>query len=206
MGEEEEGRGGPPLPTLLRAPPPRRSGRRAPRVRPARSRGSLQRRGGLGDKASTADDELRAIDCDAGGAGGAPAALAPNGGDRATKLVGHPDAFVTDEVERATAEATASRKDVRTVQFDTILNEPPVIIIQMGVNTCLPESVPRVIPHLETQITDTSSVQNNIKSGSPGICSNISPGSSICTYRLQSDMSPQNHKEQFYTLNITSSI
>jgi len=33
VGEEEEGRGGPPLPALLRAPPPRRSGRRAPRVR-----------------------------------------------------------------------------------------------------------------------------------------------------------------------------
>ena len=111
MGKEEEGRGGPPLPALLRAPPHRRSGRRAPRVRPARGRGSLQRRGGLGDKASAADNELRAIDYDAGGVGGAPAAPAPNGGDRATKLVGHPDAFETDEVERATAEATASRKE-----------------------------------------------------------------------------------------------
>ena len=30
---------------------------------------------------------------------------------------------------------------VRTAQFDTILNEPLVIIIQMRVNTCLPESV-----------------------------------------------------------------
>jgi len=27
---------------------------------------------------------------------------------------------------------------VRTAQFDTILNEPPVIITQMRVNTCLP--------------------------------------------------------------------
>ena len=95
---------------------------------------------------------------------------------------------------------------VRTTQFDTILNEPLIIITQMKVNTCWPESMPRVIPHLETRITDTSSVQNNMESSSPGICSNIYPGSSICTYRLQSDMSPQNHKEQFYTLNITSSI
>src|SRR6185503_19285657 len=55
-------------------------------------------------------------------------------------------------------------------QFDTILNEPSVIIIQMRVNTCLPESVPRVIPHLETQTTDKSFIQNNIKSGSPGMC------------------------------------
>ena len=62
---------------------------------------------------------------------------------------------------------------VRIAQFDTILNEPSVIIIQMRVNTCLPESVPRVIPHLETRITDTSFIQNNIKSGSPGMCSNI---------------------------------
>ena len=45
---------------------------------------------------------------------------------------------------------------VRTVQFNTILNEPSVIIFRMGVNTCLPESVPRVTPHLETRITDTS--------------------------------------------------
>ena len=67
--------------------------------------------------------------------------------------------------------------DVRTAQIDTILNEPPVIIIQMRVNTCLPESVPRVIPHLETRITDTSFIQNNIKSGSPGMCSNMHPGS-----------------------------
>ena len=59
---------------------------------------------------------------------------------------------------------------VRIAQFDTILNEPPVIIIQMRVNTCWPESMPRVIPHLETRITDTSSVQNNIKSGSPSTC------------------------------------
>ena len=66
---------------------------------------------------------------------------------------------------------------VRTAQFDTILNEPSVIIIQMRINTCLPESVPRVIPHLETRITDTSFIQNNIKSGSPGMCSNIRPGS-----------------------------
>jgi len=66
---------------------------------------------------------------------------------------------------------------VRTAQFDTILNELPVIIIQMRVNTCLPESVTHVIPHLETRITDTSFIQNNIKSGSPGMCSNIRPGS-----------------------------
>ena len=59
-------------------------------------------------------------------------------------------------------------KSVRTAQFDTILNEPPVIITQMRVNTCLPESVPHVIPHLETRITDTSFIQNNIKFGSPG--------------------------------------
>ena len=31
---------------------------------------------------------------------------------------------------------------VRTTQFDTILNEPPVIIIQIKVNTYWPESVP----------------------------------------------------------------
>ena len=66
---------------------------------------------------------------------------------------------------------------MRTIQFDTILNEPPVIITQMRVNTCLPERVPRVIPHLETRITDTSFIQNNIKSGSPGMCSNIRPES-----------------------------
>ena len=66
---------------------------------------------------------------------------------------------------------------MRTAQFDTILNEPPVIIIQMRVNTCLPESVPRVIPHLETRITNTSFIQNNIKSSSPGMYSNIRPES-----------------------------
>ena len=81
---------------------------------------------------------------------------------------------------------------VRTAQFDTILNEPPVIVIQMRVNTCLSERVPRVIPHLETRITDTSFIQNNIKSGSPGMCSNIRPGFSICTYRLQTNTSPNN--------------
>ena len=84
---------------------------------------------------------------------------------------------------------------VRTAQFDTILNEPPVIIIQMRVNTCLPESVTRVIPHLETRITDTSFIQNNIKSGSPGMCSNIHPGSAYahtvynrihCQYSIKS--------------------
>ena len=41
----------------------------------------------------------------------------------------------------------------------------------------MPESVPRVISHLETRITDTSFIQNNIKSGSPGMCSNIRPES-----------------------------
>ena len=56
------------------------------------------------------------------------------------------------------ATGASRRPGVRTAQFDTILNEPPVIIIQMRVNTCWPESVPRVIPHLETRITDTSSV------------------------------------------------
>ena len=66
---------------------------------------------------------------------------------------------------------------VRTAQFDTILNEPPVIIIQMRVNTSLPKSMPRVIPHLETRITEMSFIQNNIKSGSPGMCSNIRPES-----------------------------
>ena len=95
---------------------------------------------------------------------------------------------------------------MRTAQFDTILNEPPVIIIQMRVNTCLPESVPRVIPHLETRITDTSSVQNNIKSGSPGMCSNICPGSSICTYRLQSNTLPMTHKKQFYITRLRDLI
>ena len=45
---------------------------------------------------------------------------------------------------------------VRTAQFHTILNKPSVIIIQMRINTYLPESMPRVIPHLETRITDTS--------------------------------------------------
>ena len=42
-----------------------------------------------------------------------------------------------------------------TAQFNTILNEPSVIIFQIRVNMCLPESVPRVTPHLETRITDT---------------------------------------------------
>ena len=56
---------------------------------------------------------------------------------------------------------TTPAKAVRTVQFDTILNESSVIIIQMRVNTCLPKSVPRVIPHLETRTTDTSFIQNN---------------------------------------------
>ena len=104
----------------------------------------------------------------------------------------------------AVAESARERGDrdgnVRTAQFGTILNESSLIIIQMRVNTCLPESVPHVIPHLETRITDTSFIQNNIKSGSPGMCSNIRPGFSICTYRLQSDTSPQNHKEQFFLL------
>jgi len=66
---------------------------------------------------------------------------------------------------------------MRTAQFNTILNEPPAIIIQMRINMYLPESVPRVIPHLETRITDTSFAQNNIKSGSPDMCSNIRPES-----------------------------
>ena len=66
---------------------------------------------------------------------------------------------------------------VRTTQFNTILSKPPVIIFHMRVNTCMPESVPRVIPHLETQITDTLFIQDNIKSGSPGMCSNIRPES-----------------------------
>ena len=95
---------------------------------------------------------------------------------------------------------------MRTAQFDTILNEPPVIIIQMRVNTCLSESVPRVIPHLETRITNTSSVQNNIKSGSPGMYSNIRPGSIICTYRLQSNTLPMTHKEQFYITRLRDLI
>ena len=95
---------------------------------------------------------------------------------------------------------------VRTAQFNTILNEPPIIIIQMRVNTCLPESVPRVIPHLEIRITDTSFIQNNIKSGSPGMCSNIRPESAYAYTVLQSNTSPIFHKEQFYILNITSSI
>ena len=62
---------------------------------------------------------------------------------------------------------------VRTAQFDTILNESPVIIIQMRVNTYLLESVPRIIPYLKTRIIDTSFIQNNIKSGNPGMYSNI---------------------------------
>jgi hypothetical protein len=37
---------------------------------------------------------------------------------------------------------------VKTVQFNTILNEPPIIIIKMRANTRSPESVPRVNPHL----------------------------------------------------------
>ena len=45
---------------------------------------------------------------------------------------------------------------VRTAQFNTILSEPPVIIFQIRVNTCLPESMPRVTSHLETRITDMS--------------------------------------------------
>ena len=94
-------------------------------------------------------------------------------------------------------ETLALIRVVRTAQFDTILNKPPVIIIQMRVNTCLPESVPRVIPHLETRITGTSFIQNNIKSGSPGMCSNIHPGSSICTYRLQSDHRHRTTKSSF---------
>ena len=95
---------------------------------------------------------------------------------------------------------------MRTAQFDTILNEPPVILIQMRVNTCFLESVPHIIPHLETRITDTSFIQNNIKSGSPGMCSNIRPGFSICTYRLQSNTSPKNHKEQFYITRVRNLI
>ena len=95
---------------------------------------------------------------------------------------------------------------VRTVQFDTILNEPSVIIIQMRVNTCLPESVPRVIPHLETRITDTSFIQNNIKSGSPGMCSNIRPESAYAHTVYKSNTSPRIHKEQFYTIRVHSLI
>ena len=49
----------------------------------------------------------------------------------------------------------AANLRVRTAQFNTILNEPPVIVFQMRVNTCMPESVPRVTSHLETRITDT---------------------------------------------------
>ena len=64
---------------------------------------------------------------------------------------------------------------VGIAKFDTILNEPAIIIIQMRVNTCLPKNVPRVIPHLETRITDTSFIQNNIKSGSPTISFGIVP-------------------------------
>ena len=91
---------------------------------------------------------------------------------------------------------------MRTAQFNTILNEPSVIIIQMRVNTCLPESVPRVIPHLETRITDTSFIQNNIKSGSPGMCSNIHPGSAYAHTVLQSNTLPLFHKEQFYITKV----
>ena len=97
-------------------------------------------------------------------------------------------------------------KSVRTAQFNIILNESPVIIIRMRVNMCLPESVPRVIPHLETRITYTSFIQNNIKSGSPGMCSNIRPGFSICTYRLQTNTEPKNHKEQFYITRLRDLI
>ena len=60
--------------------------------------------------------------------------------------------------------------DVRTVQFDIILDKLSVIIINMRVNTRSSESMPRVNPHLKTQTTDTSFAQNNIKSGSPGTC------------------------------------
>ena len=98
---------------------------------------------------------------------------------------------------------------VRTAQFDTILNEPPVIIIQMRVNTCLPESVPRVIPHLETQITDTSFIQNNIKSDSPDMCSNIRPESAYAhtIYNRIHRQNPQRGviQNQSLKLNITSS-
>jgi len=52
--------------------------------------------------------------------------------------------------------ASDEPQTVRTVQFNIILNEPPVIIFQMRVNTYLPESVPRITPHLDTRITDTS--------------------------------------------------
>ena len=73
----------------------------------------------------------------------------------------------------------AARSDARvgTAQFNIILNESSVIIIQIRVNMCLLESVPRIIPHLETRTTDTLFIQNNIKSGSPGMCSNIRPES-----------------------------
>ena len=90
--------------------------------------------------------------------------------------------------------------------FDTILNESPVIIIQMRVNTCFPESVPRVISHLETWITDTSFIQNNIKSGSSGMCSSIRQKSAYAHTVLQSNTSPIFHKEQFYIIRVHSLI
>ena len=83
----------------------------------------------------------------------------------------------TKQILGSLHETSALIPVVTTAQFDTILNEPPVTVIQMRVNTCLPESVPRVIPHIETRITDTSFIQNNIKSGNPGMCSNIHPES-----------------------------
>ena len=102
-------------------------------------------------------------------------------------------------------------KNVRTGQFDTILNEPPVVIIQMRVNTCLPESVPRVITHLETRITDMSFIQNNIKSGSPGMCSNIRPESAYAHTVYKQIHHQRTTKSSFKNyqsskLNITNSI
>ena len=51
-----------------------------------------------------------------------------------------------------------------------VSHKQPVIIIKMRANMRSPEYVPHVKPYLKTQKTDTSFAQNNIKSGSPGMC------------------------------------
>ena len=71
--------------------------------------------------------------------------------------------------------ARSVRSVALTVQFNIILYKLSVIIINMRVNTRSSESMPRINPHLKTQTTDTSFAQNNIKSGSPGMCCHHTP-------------------------------
>ena len=76
----------------------------------------------------------------------------------------------------------------------------------MRVNTWLPESVPHVISHLETRITDTSFIQNNIKSGSPDMCSNIRPESAY-THTVYNRIHHQRTtKSSFYITRVQNLI